>query len=127
MRFHPVRLLAPQAEADCLIEIELGDGRRVHLPRRFDEGNLRRVLRVPEDLCHADANRIGAHLYGRRAGGVAAKLRRASAYHAHPDTPGSAQRACVRVPQSPIEHVVRPRFRRAIPSKLLWIVSEKCF
>jgi transposase-like protein len=50
MRFHPVRLVGPRVEPDGLIEIELRDGRRVHLPRRFDEEDLRRVLRVLEEL-----------------------------------------------------------------------------
>ena len=50
MRFHPVRVVASRVEPDGLIEIELRDGRRVHLPRRFDEEDLRRVLRVLEQL-----------------------------------------------------------------------------
>jgi len=49
MRFHPVRLVTARVEPDGLIEIELRDGRRVHLPRRFDEEDLRRVLRVLEE------------------------------------------------------------------------------
>jgi len=50
MRFHPVRVVASRVDSDGLIEIELRDGRRVHLPRRFDEEDLRRVLRVLEEL-----------------------------------------------------------------------------
>lgn len=50
MRFHPIRVVAPQVEAGGLIEIELRDGRSIHLPRRFDEEDLRRVLRVLEEL-----------------------------------------------------------------------------
>ena len=49
MRFHPVRVVASRLESDGLIEIELRDGRRVHLPRRFEEEDLRRVLRVLEE------------------------------------------------------------------------------
>ena len=50
IRFHPVRVVASRVEPDGLIEIELRDGRRVHLPRRFDEEDLRRLLRVLEEL-----------------------------------------------------------------------------
>ena len=50
MRFHRVRVIAPRIEPDGLMEIELRDGRRVHLPRRYDEEDLRRVLRVLEQL-----------------------------------------------------------------------------
>ncbi len=50
IRFHPVRLVAPRAEPDGLIEIELRDGRRVHLPRGFDEEDLRRLLRALEEV-----------------------------------------------------------------------------
>jgi hypothetical protein len=49
MRFHPVRVVASRVESGGLIEIELRDGRRVHVPRRFEEEDLRRVLRVLEE------------------------------------------------------------------------------
>ena len=51
VRFHPVRLLEQQAEPEgsgsgAPIEIELAHGRRVCVPRGFEEEDLRRVLVV---------------------------------------------------------------------------------
>lgn len=51
VRFHPVRLLEPPAEAKrsgsgAPIEIELAHGRRVRVPRGFEAEELRRVLLV---------------------------------------------------------------------------------
>jgi len=47
VRFHPVALVGShRASAAGPIEIDLGDGRRVRLPRGFEAEDLRRVLSV---------------------------------------------------------------------------------
>ena len=46
VRFHAVQLVQRRPESEGPIEIEVADGRRVRLPRGFEEEDLRRLLRV---------------------------------------------------------------------------------